>query len=412
MGAAAGYIASRYSLGPHGHIRWYLAHADVFAHWSTFLITADAATDVKAVCRASTSELLYHSFGRMLSPFTSILPHNSLSRIGNRYSEVFGKPYQIDNSSPPYPRSREYELENYAVESAFQIGTALNELWLRYSQRGLQEEISTALTSFYLQTLDLMAGQLQSLDQTIVDDDHDWGWYRHILDRKSLNVLLALLSLLVSPVASNDPTGALKKAFFVINRAFFHRQVLDDLLDFEEDLLSGTANSLIYMLVTQGRIAQAFLNRDAVNEEEALPHELKRSGLVPYANLDPIPPRVPAETNSADNDAIAKLVTFALANRAADRRCTIGSLAQTCLSRKTSLVQAWSTQDRAEVRKIVRGSGIAERILSSISGRSNQDEIESALQELGDDGVNEVMNIFYERTLRTYEKCRRLWEPA
>jgi hypothetical protein len=74
------------------------------------------------------------------------------------------------------------------------------------------------------------------------------------------------------------------------------------------------------------------------------------------------------------------------------------------------LLDAWAARDLRAVTEIVEGSGVAARILDSITARADRREIEQRLERLLDDpGIREIMYVYYIRTLRTYEKCLRKW---
>jgi hypothetical protein len=89
---------------------------------------------------------------------------------------------------------------------------------------------------------------------------------------------------------------------------------------------------------------------------------------------------------------------------------TFDNLLKQSLRRKTALLDAWARRDRPGVTEIVDRSGVAARILDSITARRDR-KIEQALEQLLDDqGIREIMYVYYIHTLRTYQKCVRKWE--
>jgi hypothetical protein len=309
---------------------------------------------------------------------------------------------------PAYPKTPQFRLQSYAIEMASVIGKTLASLANRHRELGLETQFLRGLQEFYNKTLFLIAGQLSSLEQTVVDRDHDWGWYRKVLNNKSMDVLLALLCLFVSATPGRNPSENMKRCVCLINRAFFHRMVLDDLLDIEEDVLNGTANSLVYMVVSQGRIAAFGLNEDYISHKAEILHEIDRTCLLgPEFILEGacgIAGSLRGDVNK-EVKYVKFLITEALANRAADRETPFPELVRSCLARQEMLLEAWTEKKWGKVIAILKESGIVARIFNSITGRNDQTEVEDALKDLDDDALREVMSLFYIRTLRTYEKC-------
>lgn len=408
-GAAAGYLASRYGLARSSALRQRLLYADVAALWSNFLIAADGAMDSKALSLSESVALLRAAFHALYDPVQSGLPRDVRSSIADRYFQVFATAYGQPPDALSYRPDHAFRLERYAVATASQLGSRIAEIQTGYLGSASAAPFSTALAEFYHRALDLADGQLASLEQTLVDDEHDWGWYRNVLDKKLVNVLLAPFSLLVNPSSQINPGEVARQYFSLINRVFFHRQVLDDLLDFEEDLASKTANSLIYMLVSQGRIAEAMANSDMGENTESVVRELQRSGtMAPEFSAGGLI-LSPDERSSRSAESIAVLVRHALANGALDRGCPLDELLLRCRQRKAELLRAWAKGEWETIREIVEQSGIATRILESIASMGSHGEIEQALIRLGDGDIREMMYVFYARTLRTYQRCVSEW---
>ena len=395
-GAAAGDMAARYGLGPSGTPGERRIYSDIAALWSNFLIAADAAMDAKAVSRDQGSALLRRCFDALVEPAKAALPPEMEHALAVRHGEIFG-PFA---APPGYPAGAEFRFERYAVATAAGIGRNVALLQGGRLATQFPQALATALNEFLGRALDLADGQLASLEQRLVDEQHDWGWYRDISDKKNVNVLLSPFSLLVNPAAPLPPYESVRRCFLLINRSFFHRQVLDDLLDFEEDLSNGTANALIYMVVGQGRIADA-----AANGGINVLRELKRSGmLMPEFDVGcPVPDQwdIP--------DQWPALVRAALVNHPAERDIPLDHLVAECRRRKDALLRAWAGGDRAAIEDIVRRSGIATRILHSIAAGRSQPEIEQALRALPDESMREVLYLFYLRTLQTYRRCVGKW---
>ena len=415
-GATAGYVASRYSLAEAATHRMNFNYADLCAAWSNFLVAADAAMDTKGLSRGESRELLRSCFDAMFQPVEALASHQVRSAVSSSYLSVFELPRDGRAQSSVLPGNSDFRLEGYAVRMASEIGKDIAQLCACPLATSFQQAFEGALQLFFTRTLDLMAGQLAALDQSRVDDEHDWGWYETILQNKFTNVLLSPISLFLNPRARRNPEETMRECFRLINRNFFHRQVLDDLLDFDEDAANHTANSLIYILVSQGRLAAA-VRDDRCGDRAAISRELRRFGLLMpefQTGLD-CQAFEEAECALSGEDtyrpgSVEALVRIALINRPGDKAMTFDDLLKQSLRRKTALLDAWARRDRPAVTEIVDRSGVAARILNSITARRDL-KLEQALEQLLDDqGIREIMYVYYIHTLRTYEKCVRKWE--
>jgi hypothetical protein len=417
-GATAGYIASKYSLAEAASRRLDFIYADLCAAWSNFLIAADAATDTKGLSRADSSHLLRLCFDAMFEPVEALASDQVRSIVTARYLAVFQLPYVRQSQPSRFPGGPDFRLERYAVRMASDIGDDIAKLCRCPFAERFQDAFQGAVELFFTRTLDLMAGQLATLDQSRVDDEHHWGWYKDVLQNKFTNVLLSPISLFVNPGARRNPEETMRECFRLISLNFFHRQVLDDLLDFDEDLESFTANSLIYILVSQGRVSAVAAQGNPCEESAAaLRRELDRSGLlIPEFQIEPGSETFEqaewAQSGKAPckPDSVTALVRRALINKPGDKAMPLEELLQQCQRRKKALLDAWAARDLRAVTEIVEGSGVAARILDGITARADRREIEQRLERLLDDpGIREIMYVYYSRTLRTYEKCVRKW---
>lgn len=405
-GAAAGFIASSEALSQPFWARRNFIYADLCAYWSNCLIAADATMDMEGLSLDEVRRLFGRSFTAMFVKVEADLPGDIRRRIKARYAALFGNETPATDALPAGPHSR---LRRYTLRMASAIGDRISHL------AALNGGVLFAgmLEQFYVRTLDLMAGQLETYDQSIVDDEHDWGWYRHLMHNKFMNVLLAPIGLFADPAAGLYPEEQMRRAFHLLNRNFFHRQVLDDLTDFDEDLANGAANTLIYILVGQGRLASLVSDANGSGEQISALRELGRSGLLVHAAKgfdDDIPPARDHEPPSAPPD-VNSLIRAALQNRPGEASTPLQDLADACLRRRAALFEAWSRRDHAAVKAIVEESGVADRILDSIAAGADQLGIEDALKQcLERSNIQGFVYAYYVRTLRTYEKCVRKWQ--
>jgi hypothetical protein len=364
--------------------------------------------DMEALSPHEARQLFGESFTAMLMKVEADLPIDIQRRLRSRYVAMFGIEMSENGQLPVGSRFR---LRRYTLHMATAIGDRISRL-LALNRTAL---FASALDHFYSRTLDLMAGQLETYDQSIVDDEHDWGWYRHLMHNKFMNVLLAPIELFASPAAGLYPEEQMRRAFHLLNRNFFHRQVLDDLIDFDEDLANHVANSLTYILVSQGRLASIVANSGGCTDEASIVRELDRSGLLfhPAKGLDDeILPDCEREPDSVP-PTVNSLVRNALENRSNDASIPLEDLVDACLRRRAALYEAWATRDHAAVKAIVTQSGVADRILDTIAAGTEQRRIEDALKRcLERSSIQGFVYAYYTRTLRTYEKCVSKWQGS
>ena len=95
-----------------------------------------------------------------------------------------------------------------------------------------------------------------------------------------------------------EPRGAtrdsqeqrLERCFLLTNQLFFHRQVLDDLLDLDSDTEEGLAGTLHYLVVSQGRLAERLERLAAPRGMAELPAEARREVVGEVARSWLLPP--------------------------------------------------------------------------------------------------------------------------
>jgi hypothetical protein len=406
-GAAAGYVASTESLSQPFLARTNFIYADLGAFWSNWLIAADATMDQEALSLPEVRRLFAESLTAMLMKVEADLPIDIQRRLRSHFGAMFGNDVSEHDQLPVGPHFR---LRRYTLQMAAAIGDRISSLVALHGARPL----ANALDQFYSRTLDLMAAQLETYDQSIVDDEHDFGWYRSLMHRKFMNVLLAPIALFANPAAGLYPEAEVRLAFHLLNRNFFHRQILDDLIDFDEDLADNFANALIYILVSQGRLASIVANSGGCTDEALIVRELERSGLLahPAKGLDDqLLPDSDREPDSVPQ-TINLLVRNALKNGPDDASVPLEDLVDACLRRRAALYEAWAKRDHAAVKAIVTRSGVANRILNAIAEGTDQRQIEDALKRCMErSNIQGGVYTYYTRTLRTYEKCVSKWQP-
>jgi hypothetical protein len=422
-GAAAGFLASRYTNPRVWQPTFHLLHGRFCALWSNWLIAADAAMDEQHLDRRDSLDLLGRgllaAFSGSARPAAGDLP----AALAADFGRLIGQPLAIPPSGLYYPFEPRFRFENFSILLAVELGRVLAELRAAYASRTPAGVYACQIGEFRRRFLELVYGQVRSLELARLDDDHDMGWYIEVLDGRFMNVLLAPPALFMAlGEAERRREQRLERCFLLTNQLFFHRQVLDDLLDLGADTEEGLAGTLHYLIVSQGRLAERLERLAAPRAMAELPAEARREVVGEVARSWLLPPHAwawrqwraeagcgAAEIAAVDgarlgSEQLARLLTYALVNRPEELARPPEDLARQAGERKRRLLAAWKRRSGAEVLAIVRESAVARRILDSIADPRNVAEVQAGLEALGDDRLKEVVGYFYERTRRTYQR--------
>jgi hypothetical protein len=427
-GAAGGFLASRYANPRVWQPAFHLLHARFCALWSNWLIAADAAMDEQHLDRRASLELL----GRgLLAAFSGTARPAAGDAALAADLRLLGKPLAIPPSGLYYPFEPRFRFENFSVLLAVELGRVLAELRAAYGVRAPTGVFDRHVDEFRRRFLELVDGQVRSLEMARLDDEHDLGWYVEVLDGRFMNVLLAPPAVFMAlGEAERGREQRLERCFLLTNQLFFHRQVLDDLLDLDSDTEEGLAGTLHYLVVSQGRLAERLERLAAPRRLAELPAEARREVVGEVARSWLLPPHAwawrqwraeagcgAAEVAAVDGarlggEQLARLVAYALVNRPEELARPPEDLARRAGERKRQLLAAWQRRAGAEVLAIVRDSGAARRILDSIADPRNVAEVQAGLEALGDDRLKDVVGYFYQRTRRTYRRVLEAYAEA
>lgn len=395
-GGAAGYLASRYSTVRARGSHLDTLFAELFASWSSFLIAGDAAMDSKSMDQVKSQQFLSRLYLELYPEENRRLTVGQ-AQIVQHFETVFKREFP---SAPleELPETMHFRLELFAIHMARRFADVLRRLYRWHDRHGLRAAFSAGMRDFYLKAADLASGQLLSVQQRDLDEQHDWEWYRVLIELKTTNILFAILHLFVQERGGEMSGQAMARYFVAINSLFFHRQVLDDLLDFDEDLGRGQANSLIYMLISQARIARHARNRLGHNEAE-LRREIIRASMV-WSDLD------------LQTCPLELALSSALANTKVDEGRPLDELVDVSLRRGEVLRDAWPRLDYGKIARIVTDSAIADRILSWIESGRLKDRVNAELEVIQQEPILDVIYFAFDRTVRTFQRCRARWGPS
>lgn len=405
-GGIAGFFYPAPSLGFWTRLRVKRLQGKLLAYWSGMLIAADAAMDMDGTGPEESRSILEAVFDNIYETCRPALTADEARHVRFFHERVFGtgrglQPLEAFTLAPSTQA-----LVSYATRSARSAGATAAEI------SGLLRDVTppdraVGPTSFLVQSIELAHGQFLSMRQADNTLTKDWRWYVRLCEQKNIRILTAPHSLL----AQNGPGlyGDLLSCVLTISEAVFHRQVLDDLLDFDDDLADGVAAAPIYLLLSMGEVAKAALSGDP----EALCTELRRvairdgQGALGFIRTlpttahftgrrDDLP--TPAHcTPRAVCDLLARPEEADLApNEVFERRA----------KQADALRVAWANGDKTRVKSLVVESGVIRYFLDQMS-------IDSlALSDRDRRAMNiPVAAFFYRRTLKSYQRCRDMWVP-
>jgi hypothetical protein len=413
-GGIGGFLASRFA-NPTAALPFHFAHADFVAAWSSVLIAADTAMDQKRLSPEESVDLLSRATRCIFRPVR--VTHSSgltggLAPVSGRESP------SVDVSDEWYPNTDGFAPENLCIAMARVIGGSLDRIAAYHAAHGLAGRHTDDLLKFGGTCAQLADGQLRSLQQTVIDDVHDWGWYSDVLDAKTLGVMLAPLAAFTARDGSGSAT-LLQRCLLILNDVFFHRGALDDLADVENDTESGVAGVAAYMIISQGRVADVFLrDRTAPDSFEVL-SEVMRSRLLRSPSWawsecrEALGTRVDdvrqVDLRSLGHSGATALVTYALANQPADLALTLSELASRRQRIAVSLIDAWRERRTLEALDLIVRSGTAFRVFDTITDARLIRDADSRLNALGASRLKDVFGVFYRRTLNSYGRTLLTW---
>lgn len=103
------------------------------------------------------------------------------------------------------------------------------------------EESEEIVAQNTLQIIDalmkLMNAQINSLNQSVCSEIYDWDWYStNVLRSKFDYIFISVLKIFPQNEIQARRINYLLEGIEAVNEIYLHRQILDDLIDFEEDI--------------------------------------------------------------------------------------------------------------------------------------------------------------------------------
>ncbi len=215
----------------------------------------------------------------------------------------------------------------------------------------------------------------------------------------------------------------------LVNSIFYHRQVIDDILDIEADTKENLAGMPTYMIITQGQIAEKihssllklkdFENKglidNANNENVEILSILSNSHLLDsnfwawkeckfvlglsVKNFDSINP---TEITISQLECCIK---YALTNTKSDLILPLDTILNRAIDFKQKLQEFWINKQYDKVIKVIFESNVVFRIFDTIFDYRHIEEIESSLNELEDIHCKRALRLFYNHSRRSYQQA-------
>ncbi len=249
-GGLAGALASQYIHGNKSRAwlnRW--RYSVLFSLWANYWILVDAAADFKEVDDAASKTLLLNCLKEMLKPIVNIQFKDYASTkigqyFGDEQRDIFWN--ALTDYQTPFARISVLYAKRFGevAESCFGPGEP--------------DKISSNVVKLFIErTVALHKGQFDSFEQSVLDEGHNWKWYRsNVLDAKFSNILFAPLSLFGQNDVEISRRKTLEKGLMLVTELYLHRQLIDDFLDIESDCLEGNLGGPAYLLLASSRLSR------------------------------------------------------------------------------------------------------------------------------------------------------------
>lgn len=279
-------------------------------------------------------------------------------------------------------------------------------------------QIEAVITRFYADWKLLCHGELRSIRQRSQFGGSNWRWYLDLLETKTMTLIIAPVRLTARTSRAHLRADAVVNGIRAINELFYHRQVLDDFIDVEQDAEDGIRGAPVYMLLEQARlssgISQAHLELDPATTAKMI---LDSGLLPPYCwSWHEVSERIPriapirGELEGCWNAAeVGILLQYALANTPGDFARDLDDLRAAAIDRGNQLNTALQGFASDVIARIVNESGVVWRIHRTATDPRNWLRCERQLQEVGDADILSLFDLLYVRTLRTYRKVLQVW---
>lgn len=285
------------------------------------------------------------------------------------------------------------------------------------TKAGLLSSLDISKQQFLRALSGLMSGQLDSRAQTNLQDPCDWAWYyRNILNTKNVYFFLAPLYLWTWAEGGVERFRRIEELFLLLNSAYLHYQLLDDVADLEEDLHQGVIAGPAAMLLAQGTLAEFTMQRraqydsgDVFAMDAALAEAIDESRLLcPELLRSPFFDRVRAVIGGPPPFVDHQLaLRYALANTETDLKLPLDRLILERVNQARRYMVAAKSRELACARDKVLESGVCSRIVVAAGDEVSLGIFQDRLSP-GDRAATRVLYILERLMQHTYRAAYRV----
>jgi hypothetical protein len=372
----------------------------LFAYWGLSAIEFDCLQDERALSSADIS-LLSREWLQAL--------HSAL------FNEMIASPTAKE------PRRADYMfavLSNRLMALVRQFSTTA-------LAHGSPDHVHTAKEEFYRGASSLMTGQMTSMGQSNLELPKDWAWYyREIMNHKNVELILTPFRLWCGEKGSGDRFGKVASSFLVLNAAYSHYQLLDDIADMQEDINQGVIAAPGFILLSQASLAEFYLKvcdgkdfiSDSITATRVVDAVRKSDLLCPEFLKSPIHDHF---RHFLAERSVAKEPTFtgaetafrcALSNTAVDFSKPLSQLGLERSKQGIAYLHGMKSRCCAYASRALLESNASNRILSAVGEEATVAAFNRKLSEIN--GTAEI-NILYimEQMMRRTLRAARAYGP-
>lgn len=253
---------------------------------------------------------------------------------------------------------------------------------------------------FLKRAIELLHGQLNSLQQKDFNFEKDLPWYvNEISDNKNLNFYLAPLELYPFSNETDKNFQYLKSSFLKLNKCYFNWQFLDDIVDIYSDSDNKVIGFAGFVLISQGKIAEKIISKSNMrNNIEELKTELKKSLLIDW-DLNHIEFR--------SNDSIDSLIRKAFCNSSKEHGLPLKKLLKGKITTVYILKELYYKNQTKEFVHTILETGICERVINSSLSQKYLNNFFHSVENKGDKLIftllliNFMMNKTYNNAIQS-----------
>ena len=259
---------------------------------------------------------------------------------------------------------REYPVDKESLhhETGTIQDAATITLILCHILSGINETNQHSKNKFVNDTIQLLSGQLYSMEQKHYSETKNFKWYyNEVLNQKTLNFFLTPISLFCRSNSSTENFRVLEKSFLTLNQCYFHWQLIDDVADLNEDIKDSLITAPAYILLSQGQLAEKLteINLDQISNglvNSQIEKHIEESALL--LNYLPF-------SGNINSENIYDKIKFSLCNSHKDFDKSLKELINEKIFLKNLYERAYLSNNFKNIRHYIRQSKTCNRILSS-----------------------------------------------